>query len=432
MNQQKSDIENIPAKPDEQQFSSSPDDEQISQPNPPKISGFPKRYVLLLMIFIGFVNIYAMRVNLNVALVAMVNNQTIIKGGVNIIKQAEFDWNSKLQGLVLGSFFYGYWVLQIPGAWVALKIGGTRVFGYGVLLTSLLAIITPIAARYHVMALIGVRIFQGCPFGNIVAIPLTGVLSKYGFDGGWPSVFYCIETEKNFIETSISGSDDKAEFESLPWSDILKSPPVWAIVLGHFGACWGYYTLFTGMPTYFKDVLDFDIEQTGFLAACPYLFKAILGPVGGITADMLIRYKICRIGTVRKTFYGAGCLLAGIFIVATGYTQQRRTSVIFLVLGVGFSGLNAIGYAVNHLDIAPPFAGVLMGLTNTFASTPGFISPQITGFVTSNKTQEDWRIVFWITLIIYVIAVIFYTWLCSGERQPWASPTTQEDIDKEE
>ena len=71
--------------------------------------------------------------------------------------------------------------------------------------------------------------------------------------------------------------------------------------------------------------------------------------------------------------------------MATGYTQQRRTSVIFLVLGVGFSGLNAIGYAVNHLDIAPPFAGVLMGLTNTFASTPGFISPQITGFVTSNK-----------------------------------------------
>lgn len=35
-------------------------------------------------------------------------------------------------------------------------------------------------------------LFEGCPFGNIVAIPLTGVLSKYGFDGGWPSVFYCI------------------------------------------------------------------------------------------------------------------------------------------------------------------------------------------------------------------------------------------------
>ena len=101
---------------------------------------------------------------------------------------------------------------------------------------------------------------------------------------------------------------------------------------------------------------------------------------GGLSSDLKIRLK-----DKSPPILSTGCLLAGIFIVATGYTQQRRTSVIFLVLGVGFSGLNAIGYAVNHLDIAPPFAGVLMGLTNTFASTPGFISPQITGFVTSNK-----------------------------------------------
>ena len=31
----------------------------------------------------------------------------------------------------------------------------------------------------------------GCPVGNIIAIPITGMLAKYGFDGGWPSVFYC-------------------------------------------------------------------------------------------------------------------------------------------------------------------------------------------------------------------------------------------------
>ena len=51
-----------------------------------KTIGVPKRYIMLLMIFVGFVNIYAMRVNLNVALVGMVNNQTIIQGGVKIIK----------------------------------------------------------------------------------------------------------------------------------------------------------------------------------------------------------------------------------------------------------------------------------------------------------------------------------------------------------
>ena len=47
---------------------------------------FPKRHVLLLMIFLGFINIYAMRVNLNVAIVAMVNNKTVIMSDGSVIK----------------------------------------------------------------------------------------------------------------------------------------------------------------------------------------------------------------------------------------------------------------------------------------------------------------------------------------------------------
>lgn len=42
-----------------------------------------------------------------------------------------------------------------------MKLGGTRVFGYGVLLAALLTLLTPVAARYHVMALVGVRVFEG-------------------------------------------------------------------------------------------------------------------------------------------------------------------------------------------------------------------------------------------------------------------------------
>lgn len=42
---------------------------------------FPKRYILVIMTFLGFMNMYALRVNLNVAIGAMVNNHTIqVKG----------------------------------------------------------------------------------------------------------------------------------------------------------------------------------------------------------------------------------------------------------------------------------------------------------------------------------------------------------------
>lgn len=37
----------------------------------------PKRYLVAIMSFLGFVNVYALRVNLSVALVAMVSNTTI-------------------------------------------------------------------------------------------------------------------------------------------------------------------------------------------------------------------------------------------------------------------------------------------------------------------------------------------------------------------
>lgn len=68
---------------------------------------------------------------------------------------------SSFPGIVVASFYYGYWVLQIPGAWIAMRIGGTKVFGYGVFLSALLSILTPVATRYSVYALIVVRILQG-------------------------------------------------------------------------------------------------------------------------------------------------------------------------------------------------------------------------------------------------------------------------------
>lgn len=87
----------------------------------------------------------------------------------------------------------------------------------------------------------------------------------------------------------------------------------------------------------------------------------------------------------------SGCVGAGIFIVATSYVTQRYLCVLFLVLGVGFSGVNATGYAVNHLDIAPRYAGLLMGLSNTFGSMPGFLSPMLTGYIAHSKVLHQFH-----------------------------------------
>ena len=50
-------------------------------------------------------------------------------------------------------------------------------------------------------------------------------------------------------------------------------------------------------------------------------------------------------------------------------------AVSLFSLAVGIQGLNGSSYAVNHLDIAPRFAGILMGISNSVGTIPGIIAP---------------------------------------------------------
>ena len=49
--------------------------------------------------------------------------------------------------------------------------------------------------------------------------------------------------------------------KSVPWIPMLKSLPLWAIVVAHFSYNWTFYTLLTLLPTYMKEVLRFNIQE---------------------------------------------------------------------------------------------------------------------------------------------------------------------------
>lgn len=76
----------------------------------------PRRYGVATLAFLGFCNVYALRVNLSVAIVAMSTPE-------------EFGWGSETQGMLLATFFYGYIVTQIPGGWLSNRFGGKKVRG---------------------------------------------------------------------------------------------------------------------------------------------------------------------------------------------------------------------------------------------------------------------------------------------------------------
>ena len=62
---------------------------------------------------------------------------------------------------MLGSFFYGYLLTQIPGGLLAARFGGRWVYGIGIVMTAVLTLFTPLAARTSVYLLIALRATEG-------------------------------------------------------------------------------------------------------------------------------------------------------------------------------------------------------------------------------------------------------------------------------
>ena len=47
----------------------------------------------------------------------------------------------------------------------------------------------------------------------------------------------------------------------VPWLSFAKCLPLYALAAAHFTFNWGYYTLLTCLPQYFKHILHFDIKS---------------------------------------------------------------------------------------------------------------------------------------------------------------------------
>ena len=79
-----------------------------------------------------------------------------------------------------------------------------------------------------------------------------------------------------------------------------------------------------------------------------------------------------------------------VFPIAAGYvtSTDHTTAIIMMTLGVGLNGFSESGFLINHLDIAPAFASVLLGVTNTAGTMSGIISPTLTGFIVQHHVRD--------------------------------------------
>ncbi|XP_069811566.1 vesicular glutamate transporter 3 isoform X2 [Dendropsophus ebraccatus] len=397
--------------------------------------GLPKRYIIAIMSGLGFCISFGIRCNLGVAIVEMVNNNTVYVDGKPEIQLAQFNWDPETVGLIHGSFFWGYIVTQIPGGFIANKLAANRVFGAAIFLTSVLNMLIPSAAKVHYGCVISVRIVQGLVEG--VTYPAChGMWSKWA-----PPL-----ERSRLATTSFCGSYAGAVI-AMPLAGILVQYIGWSSVFyiyGFFGMIWYIFWLLhaTESPAAHPSItaeersyIETSIGEgsslvtssVGLLSAVPHMVMTIIVPIGGQLADLLRSKQILSTTTVRKIMNCGGFGMEATLLLVVGYSHTKAISISFLILAVGFSGFAISGFNVNHLDIAPRYASILMGISNGVGTLSGMVCPLIVGGMTKHKTREEWQNVFLIAALVHYSGVIFYGIFASGDKQDWADPEDLSD-----
>lgn len=389
----------------------------------------------------------------------------------------EFEWNDFLVANILAGFYYGYMFTNFLGGILADKFGGRRVFGYCLLTSAILLLFYPVLSRVSGYWTLSLRVISGLlsgPFfpaihslwgrwappcergklvaisysgpliGTIITMSVSGYLCDKGFDNGWGSIFYLTgifaflysifwfyvvyespqqhpritAKELDFLENTIRC---QARVKHIPWKSILTSKAVWAIIICHFCNNWSLFTLHTMLPLFMKEVLYFDTKTNGFMSSVPYVGIIITYSFVGTLADFIIRRGYLTVRATRVFMQSISFIGSAVFFVAIGFINCSNAvvAVWFLFFAGAFMGFNAGGFIVNHIDIAPSYAGLLFGVTNTVSAVPGFLAPILAGALTHNGTQEEWQKVFIVCASFACLGAIVFAIFSKGEVQKW-------------
>lgn len=137
-----------------------------------------------------------------------------------------------------------------------------------------------------------------------------------------------------------------------------------------------------------SDTLNFNLASSGFLSAIPYVAMSILVFVSSFLADWFQVNLYLTTTQVRRYFNCYSFIGQAVFMLLAAFLLDPTYSVVLLTIAVGVGAFSLSGFTVNHLDIAPQYASILMGISNTFGTIPGIVSPLLTGFIVTTPVRS--------------------------------------------
>ncbi len=324
------------------------------------------------------------------------------------------------RGMMNSVFFWSYALLQVPSGWVVDRFGVKYPYAISFIFWSLVA--TATGAATSIWHLVTLRLMLGvgeavvspasmrwlrlyCPErgrGLAVGVYLSGTKAGPALGAmfasflvaahGWRTMFYVIglapivwvllwqwlvpndDREKAAAITAKSSSADQ------PFSELLRSPVIWAIVIATF--CYNSFIFFcvTWLPAYFTEQRHLSVRQMGIYTMCSFMGMALVAPLAGWAADLMVARGRDAV-SVRRWFTIVGFLIASSEVLGA-MSSSNTVALVFAIISLAGLGLATANYWALTQTLVPAKAiGRVSGLQNFGSTASGMCIPWIAGWL---------------------------------------------------
>ncbi|CAL2043895.1 unnamed protein product [Caenorhabditis brenneri] len=288
-----------------------------------------------------------------------------------------------------------------------------------------------------------------CAFqlSNIICMPVSGLLCESSL--GWRSIYYLFgsitlvifilfwftysddpEIHRNVSQKELSKiSSGKPttlkKREQVPYLKVSTDPTVYISWISCFGGNVGFFVLSLYGPTYLREVLKFDVKETGFLTALPFILAAVCKFSVGQISDKLtfLSEKARFVFFASMSQFG---LAAGLAVMAL--TSSRLIAQIAFNFCIVCSGLNIMGVIKCVQLRCLQHVHFVLAVISFGAYSVQFIAPIIVSFICPDNTPEQWTILFLLVSGVIIACNVAFPFCTKSEAADYTkkSEPTQE------
>ena len=194
-----------------------------------------------------------------------------------------------------------------------------------------------------------------------------------------------------------------------PWAQMLSSRSVWLLGLQYIALSYGWYFYITWLPTYLREARGTSLKMGAILAGLPLL----LGGVGCLFSGWLVP-RLARvvgsIGLARKIVAIVGFVGASASVII--FTKISDPANAMIVLGIAglFNDFVMPPAWAACMDIGGRYSGTVSGSMNMMGNIAGALSPLAIGYLLA-WTGQNWTLTFYVSAAVYSLGAVCWLFL---------------------